>query len=93
MSAGIYVGIAAVLLIAGLGFLCKFLFEKNRDLKDDLQDEKERSNQLRKAMANTVELSEKADEIDRTIEEKKNERKKLSKSQKIAAANNRGSGN
>ena len=93
MTIGIYIGIAAVLFIGGLFIYNKILRDKNKDLKDDLQDEKDRANQLRKAMANTVELSEKADEIDKTIEEKKNERKRLSKSQKIAAANNRGSGN
>lgn len=67
-----------------------FGIKKARALKADLQDEKNRSASYKKAMYENVNLAKKSEEIDKQIEEKKRARKKLSKKDKIAAANSRG---
>lgn len=79
-----------IIIIAGLAIVTavisiKLNIAKNKDLKL----EKERSGKLKNAMVANVDLADKANEIDKEIEVKKNVRKKLSKKDKISAANNR----
>lgn len=82
------------LVIAGLGiggfFWVKYLITSKRELKEDLSEEKLRSAQYLQAMQDNKNLADKAQEIDKGIEVRRNERKKLSKKDKLAAANNRG---
>lgn len=85
MNAYIILGLIAALF----GLIAFITIKRNRELKEDLNDEKDRSQQFRSAMYDGVELASKAEKIDREIQEKKNARKKMSKKDKIAAANNR----
>ena len=68
-----------------------FLFKHVSKLKDERDYEKSRANQYFNAMQDNKILKEKAAEIDKQIEVKKNERKKLSKLDKIKLANSRNS--
>lgn len=79
-----------VLAIAGINYL---LIKANKKLKIDYEYEKFRADQYFHAMQDNKELQKKAAIIDKDIEEKKNERKKLSKADKIKLANNRNSDN
>lgn len=76
------------LLVLAIG-LIYILFKKKKEVQEDLDNEIERSLMLRDQLAVTKELQNKAVAIDHKIEVKKNERKKLSKKDKLAAANNR----
>lgn len=69
-----------------------FLFKRATNLKDELDTERSRADQYFQAMKNTKDLAIKAAEIDKQIEVKKDERKKLSKLDKIKLANSRNSG-
>ena len=80
--------VIAILITIGV-LLIKHSRTLVNDLTDDLQDEKDRSELYVREMAITKDLQKKANNIDQKIEVKKNERKKMSKAQKIAAASNR----
>lgn len=85
--------IILILITLLLGGVIYFLIKKNGDLKEDIQDEKNRVASYKLAMENSKIISDKAKLIDHDIEVRKNERKKLSKADKIKLANNRNSDN
>lgn len=85
MTAFIIMGLIIIVAI----LIAVITIKRNIELKKDFEDEKDRSQQFRVAMYDGVALAGKAEKIDRSIEEKKNERKKKSKADKIASANNR----
>ena len=79
-----------VIIVMALSALINFIqFKVNNNIREDLEDEIERVILLKSQLARTKELQKKVTEIDIKIEVKKNERKKLSKKDKLAAANNR----
>lgn len=75
-----------VLVLAAIIF---FQAKTQKKIKKSLEDEKKCAEQYRKQLAAAKEFQEKANKIDEEIEVKKNERKKMSKADKIASANNR----
>ena len=81
-----------ILIILAMGAIIYFLFKHAAKMKDERDAERSRADQYFNAMKNTKELTEKAAKIDKDIEEKRNERKKLSKADKIKLANSRNSG-
>ena len=85
---------AAILipLFLAMSGLIDFLLKHTQKLKDERDYEQSRANQYFNAMQDNKELKEKAAEIDKQIEVKKDERKKLSKLDKIKLANSRNSG-
>ncbi len=80
------------LIILAMGLTIYLLFKRIDEVKADRDTEKSRADQYHNAMQTTKELQEKAVEIDKQIEVEKNERKKLSKADKIKLANSRNSG-
>lgn len=85
--------IILILITLLLGGVVYFLIKKNGELKEDIQDEKNRAAGYKLAIENNKKLSDEAKVIDHNIEVRKNERKKLSKLDKIKLANNRNSDN
>ena len=77
------------LVMSGVIYL---LLKHTQKLKDERDSEKSRADQYFNAMQDNKILKEKAAEIDKQIEVKKDERKKLSKLDKIKLANSRNSG-
>lgn len=75
--------------VASAGIPAFFLIKKNIEIKKDLEAEQLRTAAYKEAMANNSKLVEQYNNIDNQIEEKKRDRKKLSKNDKISAANNR----
>lgn len=84
--------IIIIIVILALAVTIYFLSREVMDLKDDIEVERFRNDAYRQAAMDNKELQKKAEEIDKQIEVKKNERKKLSKTDKIKLANNRNSG-
>ena len=81
-----------LILVAIIVLLCVsqyLIFKHNRKLKNNLEHAEYKVTQYKNIIADTKELSKKSAEIDEKIEVKKNERKKLSKGDKIKLANNR----
>ena len=79
-----------IAIIVLLGVSQYMTFKHNRKLKNNLEDAEHKVTQYKNIIADTKELSKKSQDIDKKNEEKKGERKKLSKKDKISAANNRG---
>lgn len=79
-----------IVIIVLLGVSQYMTYKYNRKLKNNLKHAEHKVTQYKNIIADTKELSKKSQDIDKKIEVKKNERKKLSKKDKIAAANNRG---
>ncbi len=86
-----YIILGLIIIIFGL--IAFLTIKKNRELNDDLETEQFRSAAFKEAMGNNSKLVDKSNNIDKSIEEKKRARKKLSKKDKISAANNRGNNN
>ena len=84
--------IILIILFLVMAGVIYFLFKHAGKLKDERDYEQSRANQYFNAMQDNKELKEKAAEIDKQIEVKKDERKKLSKLDKIKLANSRNSG-
>lgn len=87
MTAPIIIIILFLALIATIYFLLKHAGK----LKDERDYEQSRADQYFNAMQDNKELKKKAAEIDKQIEVKKSERKKMSKADKIKLANSRNS--
>ena len=79
--------IAIILL---LGFSQYLTFKHNRKLKSDLTHVEQEVEQYKDMIKNKENLSKQSKELDKKAEVKKDERKKLSKTDKIKLANNRG---
>ena len=79
-----------IAIIVLLGVSQYLTYKHNRKLKNNLEHAEKKVIQYKNIIADTKELSKKSQDIDKKIEVKKDERKKLSKKDKISAANNRG---
>ncbi len=78
-----------IILIIAMGGTIYFLFKYAAKMKKERDAETSRANQYFRAMRDNKELKKKAAEIDKEIEVKRNERKNLSKKDKISLANSR----